>query len=505
MTEAKLTGKDLLQAGWQPGAEMGAALDAAETLLADNHPPQEILAQLNRVRETPDAYQTDPLFGPLAKRLLKMQQLRSEEAADEEAIRAEPIPYQVWGEGFEEITLRQMDNAAQLPVSQAGALMPDGHPGYGLPIGGVLATDNSVIPYGVGMDIACRLRLSIFREGPALLNAQRERFRKALLFNTRFGIGRRDGEWPPGQQRDHPMLDDPRWRELPILRRQHDKAVAQMGTSGTSNHFAEWITFTALEDIPQLGLQAGEVRLAFVTHSGSRGVGATIAQEYTRVAKAVHPNLSKQLLELAWLDLDSEAGQEYWLAMQVAGDFASACHETIHNTVLKAAGLEAAAFVENHHNFAWQENHGGRKVIVHRKGATPAAKGKLGVIPGTMADKGYLVVGLGHPESLNSSSHGAGRPRSRTASKAQITRHERDKYLRRRGVELLNPDAGVDEAPQAYKDPEQVINQQLELARPIGTFMPLMVMMASDKRSKRSKKGRGKGKSSSREKKKRRR
>jgi tRNA-splicing ligase RtcB len=122
-----------------------------------------------------------------------------------------------------------------------------------------------------------------------------------------------------------------------------------------------------------------------------------------------------------------------------------------------------------------------------------------------MADKGYLVLGLGNPESLNSSSHGAGRPRSRTASKAQITRNERDKYLRRQGVELLNPDAGVDEAPQAYKDPEQVINQQLELARPIGTFMPLMVMMASDKGSMRSKKTGGKNKGAARGKKKRRR
>jgi tRNA-splicing ligase RtcB len=505
MSEAKLTGTDLLQAGWQPGPEMGAALDAAEKLLADNHSPDEVLAHLNRVRETPAAYQADPLFGVLAERLLKIQQLRDEETAAEETIRAEPIPYQVWGDGFEDITLQQMDNAAHLPISLAGALMPDGHPGYGLPIGGVLATDNSVIPYGVGMDIACRLRLSIFPEGPELLNAQRERFRKALLFNTRFGIGRRDGEWSPGEQRDHPLLDDPRWRELPILRRQYDKAVAQLGTSGASNHFAEWIAFTALEDIPQLDLQAGDVRLAFVTHSGSRGVGATIAQEYTRVAKDLHPNLPKQLRELAWLDLDSEAGQEYWLAMQVAGDFASACHQTIHETVLKAAGLEASAYVENHHNFAWEEEHGGRKVVVHRKGATPAAKGRLGVIPGTMADKGYLVLGLGNPESLNSSSHGAGRPRSRTASKAQITRNERDKYLRRQGVELLNPDAGVDEAPQAYKDPEQVINQQLELARPIGTFMPLMVMMASDKGSMRSKKTGGKNKGAARGKKKRRR
>ena len=313
-------------------------------------------------------------------------------------------------------------------------------------------------------------------------------------FNTRFGIGPRDGEWGPGDRREHPILDDDRWEALPILRRQHDKAVRQLGTSGTSNHFAEWAALVVLEDLPQLGLIAGEIRLSLVTHSGSRGIGAVIAQEYTRIAKGIHPTLPKRYQELAWLDLDSEAGQEYWLAMHVAGDFASACHYTIHRSVIAAAGLEAEAFVENHHNFAWEEEYDGRKYIVHRKGATPAGKDVLGVIPGTMGDKGYIVVGLGNLASLNSSSHGAGRPRSRTASKNMISRHQRDKYLQERGIELLNPEAGVDEAPQAYKDPAAVMNQQLDLVRPAATFMPLMVMMSSDKISKRRGGGKGKGK-----------
>src|SRR5690606_7681217 len=104
------------------------------------------------------------------------------------------------------------------------------------------------------------------------------------------------------------------------------------------------------------------------------------------------------------------------------------------------------------------------------------------VIPGTMADKGYIVVGLGNEAALNSSSHGAGRPRSRTASKQLITRHQRDAYLQQRGVELLNPEAGVDEAPQAYKNPAEVLAQQSDLVRPIATFMPLMVMMAGDEK-----------------------
>ncbi len=491
--EQKLTGRDLIAAGWQPGPVMGAALDVADILYVDKLDRKEILERLNRVRQAPTEYEADLLYGTLAERLIKLEIA----PAPSPVVRDTPVPYRVWGEDFEKQTLQQMENAAHLPISQMGALMPDGHPGYGLPIGGVLATDNSVIPYGVGMDIACRLRLSIFDEAPEFLDAQRDRLRKALLFNARFGIGKRDGAWYGNERRDHPLLDDPRWDETAILRRLHDKAVDQMGTSGSSNHFAEWAALTALEDSSELGLQAGETRLCFVTHSGSRGVGATIAQEYTRIAKSLHPNLPKKYRELAWLNLDSEAGQEYWLAMNVAGDFASACHETIHRTVLAAAGLKTAAFVENHHNFAWEETHQGRQLIVHRKGATPAAKDVLGVIPGTMGDKGYIVVGLGHEASLDSSSHGAGRPRSRTASKQMITRHQRDAYLRQRGVELLNPDAGVDEAPQAYKDPAEVMARQTDLVRPIATFMPLVVMMGSDKtfgrkrgkRNNRAKKG----------------
>ncbi|NEP82283.1 MAG: RtcB family protein [Okeania sp. SIO3B3] len=462
-------------------------MQLAETLLADNLSRVDVLAQLARLYQTPEDYQTHSLFGSLA------QQLTAHEE-EPPAIRDAPVPYQIWGDGFEDETVRQLERGAQLPIAYAGALMPDGHPGYGLPIGGVLATENSVIPYGVGVDIACRLRLSILAELPEILKQQPDRLRKALQFNTRFGIGR-DGEWDDRNQRDHPLLDDPRWDELPLLSHLHEKAVRQMGTSGTSNHFAEWAALDVLADAPHLGLTAGEQRLCFVTHSGSRGVGFAIAQEYTRIARDAQPHLPKQYQELAWLDLDSEAGQEYWLAMHVAGDFASACHEVIHKTVLAAAGLETAAFVENHHNFAWEEEHHGRKMIVHRKGATPAGEGVLGVIPGTMADKGYIVVGLGNEGSLKSSSHGAGRPRSRSASKQMITRSQRDAYLKERGVELINPDAGVDEAPQAYKDPALVMSQQQDLARPLATFQPLMVMMASDdKFGRKRNKGKGGGK-----------
>ncbi len=487
--QEKITGKDLLKLGWQPCPAFGIALSIAEELLRDNIDRTEILIQLKYVYETPHDYTDNPLYSMLAQTIIEHNVKKTEPSP----IRDSPVPYRVWGDYFEQETLRQLENAVHLPISRRAALMPDGHPGYGLPIGGVLATENAVIPYGVGMDIACRVRLSIFNESPQILNAQRERFKKALIYNTRFGLGKRNGEWNVGNRREHEVLDDPRWNEIPILRKLHDKAIKQLGTSGTSNHFAEWAELDVLEDYPDLGLKAGELRLCFVTHSGSRGMGAQIAQRFTDIAKSVHPDLPPAYKQLSWLDLDTDDGMSYWTAMNLAGDFASACHQLIHKTVITATGLKVASFVENHHNFAWEEEYDGKRWIIHRKGATPAATGELGVIPGTMADKGYVVIGLGNQESLNSSSHGAGRPRSRTASKNIITRNQRDEYLKRQGVELLNPDAGVDEAPQAYKNPAKVMAQQADLVRTIATFMPRIVMMSSDdKFGKRKRRRRGK-------------
>ena len=226
-----VTGRDLIEDGWQPGPVMEAALDAAVVLQQESRLTKgEVMTMLAEVRRTPVNYKDDRLFGVLAERLIKLE-LPVQAALPR--IRESPIPYRIWGDDFEPITLQQMDNAACLPISRAGALMPDGHPGYGLPIGGVLATENSVIPYGVGMDIACRLRLSIFNETPDFVRARRDRLREALLDNTRFGIGARVGDWPPGNRRYHRILDDPRWNETPFLQRQFELAAGQLGTSGT--------------------------------------------------------------------------------------------------------------------------------------------------------------------------------------------------------------------------------------------------------------------------------
>jgi tRNA-splicing ligase RtcB (3'-phosphate/5'-hydroxy nucleic acid ligase) len=397
-----------------------------------------------------------------------------------EEIRETPLPYKIWGNDYIEAeSCAQMDAAMRLPISVAGALMPDAHVGYGLPIGGVLATDNAVIPYAVGVDIACRVRFSIFPVSPIVIGQKSGQFKNALVEQTVFGAG---GRWSGNLRAEHEVLDDPAWSETKFLASLKDTASNQLGTSGSGNHFVEWGAFTLDEDDDQLGLKAGQY-LSLLSHSGSRGVGFKIANHYSQLAQTMHPTLDKAIQHLAWLPLDWHEGQEYWLSMELAGRFASANHEIIHKRVAKAVGLKPVAVVENHHNFAWKETlpkpvgegKGSRSVIVHRKGATPAGKGVMGLIPGSMADPGFLVRGKGIVESLNSASHGAGRAMSRRAALKSITKTERDKYLKARGVTLIG--AGLDESPQAYKNVEQVMAAQSELLDVVGKFKPIMVRM----------------------------
>lgn len=387
-----------------------------------------------------------------------------------------PVPYHVWTAGdIDAATMEQMERACRLPVAVAGAQMPDGHVGYGLPIGGVLACRDAVIPYGVGVDIGCRMKLSILPEDANRLSGWKDRLRKVMMAETRFGVG---SEFAPRERRDHPVMDTREWENLPgSLRRLRDKAWAQLGTSGSGNHFVEWGELTLQE--PEMGLKAGKY-LALLSHSGSRGLGASIAQYYTQEAMDRCP-LPKEYRHLAWLDLQSDAGRGYWSAMNLAGEYASANHDLIHRHVLKAAGLAPLVQVENHHNFAWMEEHGGEQLVVHRKGATPAGKDVLGMIPGTMADPGFVVRGKGNAKSLHSASHGAGRRLSRKAAKASITRHEIKLYLKERGVELIS--GGVDEAPMAYKNIHEVMAAQSDLVTPVATFHPRLVLMATDGKS----------------------
>jgi tRNA-splicing ligase RtcB len=413
------------------------------------------------VVENPRAHERDPIWGELARELI----------AQSQPVAREPISYRTWGEDIDTAAHEQMRQACQVPNAVGAALMPDAHVGYGLPIGGVLACENAVIPYAVGVDIACRMKLSVLDQPVSSLVTNFDRYKSALLRGTKFGVG---VEHHPAQS--HAVMDAD-WSVTRITRERKDTAWKQLGTSGSGNHFVEFGVLSLPQDDKQLGLAAGEY-VALLSHSGSRGAGAAVCSTYSQIAQASLARKYKDLGRLAWLDLASEAGQEYWAAMNLMGDYAAANHAVIHRLVSKLVGAEIMAGVENHHNFAWKERHQGREVIVHRKGATPAGAGALGVIPGTMADPAFVVRGLGNPRSLNSASHGAGRCMSRKKANDMFRFNTVRKELEERGVHVLA--AGSDEVPGVYKDIRQVMAAQEDLVETVAQFDPKIVRMCGD-------------------------
>lgn len=380
--------------------------------------------------------------------------------------------YQVWGkELIADGAIEQMGNAMSLPISRQGALMADAHVGYGLPIGGVLATDvDKIIPYAVGVDIACRVKLSVFPIKAKELKTHAESYKHIILNNTNFGMGGVIHE-----KVDTSLFDRAIWQELPILKKLKNRAMQQLGTSGSGNHFVEFGEVRFVDDMDGL-VDKDYVYVGLLSHSGSRGLGANIANHYSKMAMN-ESDLPKNLKHLAWLDINSELGQEYWIAMNLAGDYASENHREIHDKIIQSLECQPIFQVENHHNFAWIEKlENGEEVMVHRKGATPAGKGVLGFIPGTMADPGFLVKGLGKQASLNSAAHGAGRHMSRRKAKSTIDPKEWRRFLDKKGVQLLS--AGLDEAPMAYKNIQEVMNAQDDLVEILARFYPLIVKMA---------------------------
>lgn len=470
--------RELQNLGVPRGEAMRAAQRCAAAAGLDH---QTLRARIGEVVKSPGAYEADPVFGELARALAA--------EAPTEFVPRRMAPYELWGkvgEDFEKTALDQLRAACGLPVAVRGALMPDAHVGYGLPIGGVLATEGAVIPYAVGVDIACRVRLSVLDLPVSELESDRgrDRLTKAIETETRFGIGAEfGGKRDRGtRRREHGVMDE-NWSVSPVTACLRDKAWSQLGTSGSGNHFVEFGTLTI--DDPEharvLGVEPG-IHMALLSHSGSRGVGASVCDHYSKVAMSLHPDLPKQQKYLAWLDLDSQAGREYWEAMNLMGRYASANHALIHEHILKHLGARAIGAVENHHNFAWKEVHDvngeARELIVHRKGATPAGAGVLGVIPGSMAQPGYVVRGLGGEDSLASAAHGAGRVMSRTAAKKQFRWGALKDYLRERGVTVIS--AGIDENPHVYKDIRTVMSRQRDLVEPIARFDPRLVKMAPE-------------------------
>jgi tRNA-splicing ligase RtcB len=420
---------------------------------------------LKAVLASPANYLDDAVLALIAKQLMPEEK----ESEGELSLNQNGIQFNVFGsEHIEQSAMHQMYTAAKLPVAVAGALMPDAHHGYGLPIGGVLATENAVIPYGVGVDIGCRMCLSIYDINPKELVQREAFFAREIGEATLFGSGAQFK-----QSEDHEVMDNELFFELPLLKNLHGRAWKQLGTSGSGNHFVEFGVVEVSEKDEVLGVAPGKY-VGLLSHSGSRALGANIANHYTKIAISKR-RLPQDAKNLAWLDLNEEEGMEYWLAMNLAGDYASACHHVIHQKIAKQLGRRPMKMVENHHNFAWKEKWEGREVIVHRKGATPAGKDVLGIIPGSMTATGFIVKGKGESASVNSASHGAGRLMSRSRALQSITHNALKDELKKHGVKLMG--GGLDEAPFAYKDIELVMQSQQSLVDVVGKFTPKIVKM----------------------------
>jgi len=463
----KITGSDLKAIGFTEGKAMGIALKLIEQHYA-TLPPQEQLSVLETVLKTPEAFHDDAQLAQLSAALT------APVVVPESIIplKEQALPYRVYGaDAIEDGAILQMETAMKLPVTVAGALMPDAHQGYGLPIGGVLATHNAVIPYGVGVDIGCRMCMTLYDLPASLPVTDKDRLKKMLLDNTRFGTATFK------KPKDDAIFSRAEFNDVAIVRSLKDRAWAQIGSSGGGNHFVEFGIVEILQEVNEYNVKPGTY-MALLSHSGSRGLGATIAKHYTDIAMDVC-RLPQHARHLAWLDLNTEAGQEYWRAMNLAGDYASACHHQIHERIAHALGETPLAMIENHHNFAWKEKDAqGNEIIVHRKGATPAGAGVLGIIPGSMATPGYIVRGKGDASSVNSASHGAGRTMSRTKAKEKLRVNDVHTFLAKAGVEVIG--SGLDEAPMAYKDIHQVMESQKELVQVLGSFMPKIVRMCGD-------------------------
>jgi len=481
MSKLKIQGKELRAIGYPEGPVISVAMNVMQKHYK-HEAKEDVMNLLKKILAAPVEYENDAVLGLIAQQLIPKKETEGAEIS----LNQNGIQFNVFGqEHIEEGAMHQMCQAAKLPVSVAGALMPDAHSGYGLPIGGVVATENSVIPYGVGVDIGCRMCLSVFDINPKDLIDKENFFARELGEATLFGSGAQFDSAHGGTS-NHEVMENELFFQLPLLKKLHGRVWKQLGSSGSGNHFAEFGMVEVGEKDPVLGIDAGKY-VGFLTHSGSRALGANIANHYTKIAISKR-RLPQEAKNLAWLSLDEEEGIEYWNAMNLAGDYASACHHVIHAKIAKQLGRKSMKMVENHHNFAWKEKWEGKDVIVHRKGATPAGKDVLGIIPGSMTADGFIVKGKGESASVNSASHGAGRKMSRSRAIASITDKQFKDELKKFGVKLLG--GGLDESPFAYKDINVVMQSQKALVAVVGRFTPKIVKMDGAKHKSWGKKGR---------------
>ncbi|MRS12554.1 MAG: RtcB family protein [Actinobacteria bacterium] len=382
------------------------------------------------------------------------------------AITTERVPILVWGESADEATLAQTRNLANLPFAfRHIALMPDAHVGYGMPIGGVLATLGQVIPHAVGLDIGCGVRAWRTNIPVADLKQHREAVLHQIQRDVPQGF-----DWHKASQTHRTDLFDS-VPDVPVLHDEIEKAERQVGSLGGGNHFIE--------------LQADSDGVAWVmVHTGSRNVGKQMAEHYDRLARDVNRDQGSPVpLEwgLAHLGTDTPAGREYLAVMGWCLSFARESRRLIAEAAQQALSRLFPSATPDpqtdiHHNYAAVETHFGTEVVVHRKGAVHAVGTVL--VPGSMGTASYVAEGLGNPDSFESCSHGAGRAMGRKAALRALPRDRVLRELEELDVALAKTHKGdvAEEAPEAYKDIEDVMRWQRDLVEPRVRLIPFGVV-----------------------------
>ena len=379
-------------------------------------------------------------------------------------------PVKIWTDNVEESAMRQIENLTTLPfLFHHLAIMPDVHAGMGMPIGGVLACNDAVIPKAVGVDIGCGM--CAVKTSWKLENITPEVLRKKIMRGIRKRI-------PLGMDHHKEPQDEaylPTGHDIDktvIVKQRHISITKEVGTLGGGNHFIE--------------LQKDEEgTLWIMIHSGSRNLGARVGEHYNKIARDLNEkwhSVVKPELRLSFLPRGTKEFEMYWNEMRFCIDFAF-CNrrlmmQRIEEVIADALpGIEFEPMINIAHNYAAFEHHYGEDVIVHRKGATLAREGIVGIIPGSQGTASYIVEGLGNPESFCSCSHGAGRVMSRTAAIKTLDMAAEVAQLEAKGiVHAIRCQDDMQEASGAYKDIETVIKNELDLVKIKTRLLPIAVI-----------------------------
>ncbi len=383
-------------------------------------------------------------------------------------VTTERLPIKMWLGEVEPGAWQQARNLANFPFAvHHVALMADCHQGFGMPIGGVLATRQVVVPNAVGVDIGCGMAAV----RTALTGLKQATLRQVLSrIRATVPLGFKHHRQP--RSRDH-MPEGYDVAELPVVRREYDHALHQLGTLGGGNHFIE-----VQKDPDQ--------RLWLMVHSGSRNLGKQVADHYNRLAVRLNQQWASPVpksMQLAYLPVDSPEGQRYWREMNYCLDFAFANRRLLMDAALAAldscitTDLNPEPMINIAHNYAAQETHFRQKVIVHRKGATKAGPDTIGIIPGSQGANSYIVRGRGNPDSFASCSHGAGRIMGRKQAIRSLDLADEQRKLDKQGVlHSLHDRRDLDEAAGAYKEITEVMRQQSDLVEVLTELRPLAVI-----------------------------